>query len=195
MRGNAHVRPRVFRAMRRCVALALLVGVFFTASPVRVAAQARDVDTFNVVPRSYRDVLQARRNASRDSLLEELRVARDRWAARRASRVRFRVEIRCMCISVPRAPRYTIVELFGDSVLSVQDSAGRTARPMYPVEGQQSPQWLFDIAETAIRGADDRIDVIFDDALGLPLLVRTDEVFNRTDDELEIRVTHLEVLS
>ena len=177
-------------------ALALLAGFLITAGAGDLAGQTPDtvgVETI-VISRSYRDVLRQRRNASRDSLLQELDAAKGRWAAPRTGRVRYRVEIRCFYIRIPRPPAYTIVELSGDSVLSVRDSIGATAKPLYPADGQQSARWLFDVAEAAIRGSDDRVDVIFDDALGLPLLVRTDSQFARTDDELEIRVTHLESL-
>ena len=161
-----------------------------------LAAQTPDTAAVEpvAVSRSYREILQQRRNASRDSLLQELDAARGRWRSQRARSFRYRVEIRCACIRIPRPPAYTIVEVSGDSVLSVRDSTGAAANPFYPVDGQQSPRWLFAIAEAAIRDSADRVDVIFDDVSGLPLLVRTDEQFNRTDDELEVRVTHLEPL-
>lgn len=133
------------------------------------------------------------RAASRDSLLDQLASARARWSRQQKPRLRFRVQMLCFCLASPPLPLYAMVEIAGDSVVSVIDQNGRPTRTIHPTTGRPSVTWLFAYAEEVIRGDADEVTIAFDPVLGIPTRIRVDPRVFVTDDELDVIVSHLAV--
>lgn len=138
--------------------------------------------------------LQRQRQATRDSLLGELAAARGRWRRLGADRVRYRITEQCFCLATWELPVYATVSASGDSVQSVVNQRGEPTALIYPLTGLPSIAFLFDRAEAAIRGAAELVIVTFDPVSGIPTRVFKDDQVGASDDELDIVVSHIEVV-
>lgn len=186
-----------------------LVCVLGALWPARVEAQATPLrpprDSVHVltqvritaaseVPRNDHEISQKVRVASRDSLLRELRTARQHWTAQHAPRIAYRVRRACGCIMSVTASSDITVEAVGDSLVTLTNMRDIPTDFQLPNRHPPTVAALLDLAEEAIRGNADEVAVTFDPVLGIPTRVFVDQRVAATDDEEDIIVANITVI-
>ena len=147
------------------------------------------------IPQNDHEISQKLRVASRDSLLWELRTARQHWAAQHAPRIAYRVRRACGCIMSVTESSDITVEAVGDSILTLTDRRDIPTDFRLPNRHTPTVAALLDLAEEAIRGNADQITVAFDPVLGIPTRVYVDQRVTVTDDEEDIIVADITVIA
>ena len=154
----------------------------------------KQVSVTAALPLSDHEIYQAARLASRDSLLRELRAARQHWAAQHAPRIAYRLRQVCGCVASVAASSDITVQAVGDSVVKVTNRRASPTDFQLPNRQPATVASLLDLAEKAIRGNADQITVAFDPVLGIPTRVYVDGRVGVTDDEDDIIITDITVI-